>query len=79
MNYNITPSKLARLAQLALEISHQAADASAFNMSDKQRRALDRVLRILDIRNEYEAGDMLRKAFDVEMDGLRCRPRKEEL
>jgi len=48
-------------------------DGTAQGLNKQQVDALYRALRTLDLRNDYEVGDMLRIAFKVELDGLRSR------
>ena len=40
----------------------------------KQKKAIYDVLRTLDIYNDYDLGDQLRRAFKLETHGLRGRP-----
>lgn len=71
--YQVSPKLLKDMAKLAKHVSRQCEKASPFRLSKKQAEALDDVLRTLDARNEYNVGNKLRKAFGVELDGLRSK------
>jgi hypothetical protein len=61
------------LATLAKTVAHDAECTPIQLLTHKQEKALYRVLRLLDVRNDYEEGDGLRKAFGVELDAVRSR------
>lgn len=65
--------RLRMLVELAQDVAYDAEHTPIKPMKDDQEKALYRVLRLLDIRNDYKEGDALRKAFGVELDTVRSR------
>jgi hypothetical protein len=65
--------RVQKLAELAIDIANDMHRQGPLNLTKKQRGALYRVLRVLDLRNEYKVGDELRLAFGVELDGVGTR------
>ncbi len=62
---------LRQLSSLSRDVAHMVQTSSPFMLNAKQRKAIDSVLRTLDIRNDYEEGDRLRLAFQVELDAVK--------
>jgi hypothetical protein len=61
-------NRLRRLAALCQQVSLEMEEETPLPLSPKQSAAIDTVLRTLDLLREYEAGDELRVAFQVELD-----------
>ena len=60
--------RLARLSELAKQVMYDANETPLVRMSLVQQKALDSVLRWLDLSNRYAMGDRLRRAFGIELD-----------